>query len=96
MRFTITIDNFLIYSNPLTYIVLLVLAIYFPLNWICRKLQLHNLWFIFFQINRHDKDGLNRVVQASKVNYKRCSNRWYRYVFALSVVKVRKYIKSIS
>jgi|GEM_PF-4334119 len=93
MRFNITVDNFLIYTNPLTYLVLLCILIYAPLNWACRKLQLHNLWFIFFQTEGKSKDGLLRVLEACKRNYRSCDSRWYKYVFALSIVKVRKQIK---
>lgn len=95
MIFTRLTDKILIFTNPLTYLCFIIVFTYIPIEWIIRKLQFHNLYFIFFQIDSHNKEGLERVIEAAKRNFKISKNRWYKYIFKLAIVKCRLKIKQI-
>lgn len=77
-----TTTNIIIATNPITYILILLVLIYSPFYFIWKLLKLHDIWFILFKLNKLDEFELHNVESAlnrrvEKNNYKKRYIKWY-------------------
>lgn len=87
-----TLDKILIFTNPLIYAWLIVIGIYLPFYYLWRWLRLHDLWYIYFKLEKLNRVELDRFEQICNRNINAAnSTKWSRYIHGLALRRANKY-----
>lgn len=85
-----TIDKILLFTNPLTYVVLLVMLLHLAIDEMLRYLRLKDLFFILFKAKNLDDEGLFRLAFFAQRNLTSThSNMWIRWISNLALNKIK-------
>lgn len=86
----------IIATNPITYILLLMVCLYIPFYFLWRLLKLHDVWFVIFKISKLSKGELYTLEGALKKRMeKRQRHIWYKYINKMALRKIEKAIQQL-
>lgn len=91
-----TLKRILIFTNPLTYILLIFAGLFLLIKWIYKNCQISNLCFYHFKLKKLNVSQLKIIEIWCKKRLEKKLNKWESYVITLTQKRTTELLKEIN
>ena len=83
-------DKILILTNPITWCCFIVVVILGGGQWILKRSQANNLFFIWFSLKNKSSEDLKGIIQWSEKMQERKGDKWGKYIHRLAIRRAKE------
>jgi len=91
-----TLKKILIFTNPLTYILLIFAGFLLIIKWIYKKSQVSNLYYYHFKLKKQNEFELKIIDKWCKKRLEKKLNKWESYVITLNQKRTIELLKGLN